>query len=265
MSSDSAKKPRSNSAEESGTRARRERREYPRLHACPLCYQVLDQPGLTAGGWPLALPAAEAVQAVGANVDDERLTVEMANGATISVPTSWSSRLLNASPQQRSAVVTSESGESLHWSEIDEDIGVSHLLGIPEDVASAARGASIHPPPSQSPVIHHVLALLLVVFRAEAAALRKQGLVAHALRIRSSGGGSVTLTVESGPKPEGSMTVLAVLAASADGSSIEVSITDDDGGVLSQIGSASVDETDAGPVAFALARAGIARLGARLP
>lgn len=58
--------------------------------------------------------------------DDSRMFVELADGRTIAVPLAWFPRLLNATPEQRAAVLLSARG--LHWEAIDEDISVDGLL-----------------------------------------------------------------------------------------------------------------------------------------
>ncbi|HYG29507.1 MAG TPA: DUF2442 domain-containing protein [Allosphingosinicella sp.] len=60
--------------------------------------------------------------------DDERLTVDLADGRTISVPIAWYPRLLNATPEQRSRWEVAGAGFGIHWPELDEDLSVAGLL-----------------------------------------------------------------------------------------------------------------------------------------
>ena len=63
-----------------------------------------------------------------ARVDDETLTVELADGRTISVPIVWFPRLAHASPAARNAWVLLGDGRGVHWPDADEDVRVEGLL-----------------------------------------------------------------------------------------------------------------------------------------
>lgn len=151
---------------------------WPRSHS--LCRHRLEPPGHTVDGSPLALPAAAAARAVRVVIDDEHITVDLVTGATITVPTAWSTRQPQATPGQRAAQLISEDGGSMLRDEIDEDIGVSHLLGIPEELASAANGSTIHPPHPDAEITQHVAALVLALLRGAAYRLRRSGVGARA-------------------------------------------------------------------------------------
>lgn len=70
------------------------------------------------------------VSAVGTHVDvtSDRLTVELADGRSVSVPLVWFPRLLKASPEERSHWELIGEGEGIHWPGIDEHISVEGLL-----------------------------------------------------------------------------------------------------------------------------------------
>ncbi len=69
---------------------------------------------------------------------DDTLTVDLADGRTLSVPLAWYPRLLHATPEQRADWRLSGGGYGIHWAQIDEDISAEGLLkGIP-----APRGAT---------------------------------------------------------------------------------------------------------------------------
>ena len=81
----------------------------------------------------LALSADERVKDV--HFTDELLSVDLADGRTISVPILWYPRLLNATPQQLSNWETCGAGYGIHWPEIDEDLSTEGLLrGAPAPV-----------------------------------------------------------------------------------------------------------------------------------
>lgn len=61
-------------------------------------------------------------------LDDQRLTVDLVDGRTISVPLAWYPRLLNATPGQRANWRIAGGGFGIHWPEVDEDLNTEGLL-----------------------------------------------------------------------------------------------------------------------------------------
>jgi hypothetical protein len=61
-------------------------------------------------------------------VTDDTLTVELDDGRTVSVPTAWYPRLVNASKEERNNWRLIGKGRGIHWESIDEDISVEGLL-----------------------------------------------------------------------------------------------------------------------------------------
>ena len=59
---------------------------------------------------------------------DDTMTVDLADGRSIAVPLAWYPRLVNATPQERSAWHIIGQGHGLHWDALDEDISVENLL-----------------------------------------------------------------------------------------------------------------------------------------
>jgi Protein of unknown function (DUF2442) len=73
---------------------------------------------------------------------DDTLTVELADGRTVSVPLAWYPRLLHATTAERAEWQLMAHGEGIHWPRVDEDISVSSLIaGRPsaEGAASLQR------------------------------------------------------------------------------------------------------------------------------
>ena len=65
-------------------------------------------------------------------VTKDTLTVDLADGRTVSTPLAWYPRLLYGTPQERRKWRLIGDGEGIHWPELDEDISVEHLvLGKP--------------------------------------------------------------------------------------------------------------------------------------
>jgi hypothetical protein len=65
------------------------------------------------------------------SVDDDKLTVSLADGRRISIPLAWFPPLLHATPEQRRNFELLGDGDGIHWPEIDEDLSVAGLLRVP--------------------------------------------------------------------------------------------------------------------------------------
>jgi hypothetical protein len=59
---------------------------------------------------------------------EEALTVELADGRTISVPLLWFPRLAHGTPAERNNWRLIGGGTGIHWPDLDEDISVASLL-----------------------------------------------------------------------------------------------------------------------------------------
>lgn len=68
--------------------------------------------------------------AVDVSCRDRALRVALADGREISVPLSWSPRLLGATPEERKQWRLIGGGVGIHWEAIDEDISVESLLRL---------------------------------------------------------------------------------------------------------------------------------------
>jgi hypothetical protein len=71
---------------------------------------------------------------VDVRMDDDALSVDLADGRTISVPLTWFPRLLHATPQARANWQLAGGGFGIHWPDVDEDLSSAGLL----------RGAPAH-------------------------------------------------------------------------------------------------------------------------
>ena len=80
--------------------------------------------------------AGEKIKAV--RIDEDLLTVDLADGRTVSTPLVWYPRLLHATPAQRRNFVISAAGFGIHWPEIDEDLSVQGMLA-----GAAAPGVKV--------------------------------------------------------------------------------------------------------------------------
>jgi hypothetical protein len=62
------------------------------------------------------------------HVDDHRLTVDLMDGRTITVPVAWYPRLFEATPAQRQNWEVAGGGYGIHWPDVDEDLSTEGLL-----------------------------------------------------------------------------------------------------------------------------------------
>jgi hypothetical protein len=65
--------------------------------------------------------------------DAEHIHVSLADGREISAPLDWFPRLLRATNELRLQWELIGRGVGIHWEDIDEDISVAGLLGLPND------------------------------------------------------------------------------------------------------------------------------------
>jgi hypothetical protein len=66
------------------------------------------------------------------NVTDESLSVDLADGRTITVPLAWYPRLSHGKPEERNNWRLIGNGQGIHWPDLDEDISVDNIvLGQP--------------------------------------------------------------------------------------------------------------------------------------
>ena len=62
------------------------------------------------------------------SVTDESLTVDLADGRTISVPIAWYPRLSHGRPEERNKWQLIGNGKGIHWPDLDEDISVENIV-----------------------------------------------------------------------------------------------------------------------------------------
>ncbi|MEX0718473.1 MAG: DUF2442 domain-containing protein [Planctomycetaceae bacterium] len=72
-------------------------------------------------------------------IDDDSLSVELADGRTISVPLAWFPRMAHGTPEERADWRLIGGGRGIHWPALDEDISVDNLLaGKPSGESQAS-------------------------------------------------------------------------------------------------------------------------------
>jgi Protein of unknown function (DUF2442) len=90
-------------------------------------------------GMPSAVVTLILPRAVSVTMTDDTLSVDLEDGRTIAVPIGWYPRLAHGSAAERANVRISSAGYSLHWPELDEDVGVEGLLlGKPSTESAAS-------------------------------------------------------------------------------------------------------------------------------
>jgi hypothetical protein len=68
--------------------------------------------------------------AVDVKVTDDQILVVLADGRELAAPLAWSSRLTEASAEQRKNWRLIGGGQGIHWPDVDEDISVASLLKV---------------------------------------------------------------------------------------------------------------------------------------
>ena len=61
-------------------------------------------------------------------LSDDTLSLDLADGRTVSVPLDWYPRLLHATPEERGNWRLLGQGVGIHWPALDEDISVEGIL-----------------------------------------------------------------------------------------------------------------------------------------
>jgi hypothetical protein len=61
------------------------------------------------------------------SINGDTLTVDLADGRTISVPLTWFPRLSHATPEERANWQLIGRGTGIHWPDLDEDISIESL------------------------------------------------------------------------------------------------------------------------------------------
>lgn len=77
---------------------------------------------------PTSTSELSSVRAVGVNVTEDELSVDLEDGRTLLVPLAWYPRLLHGARQERTRWQLIGRGLGIHWPELDEDISVEGLL-----------------------------------------------------------------------------------------------------------------------------------------
>lgn len=89
---------------------------------------------------------------VAVKVTEDTLSVDLADGRTISVPLDWYPRLQCASPTEKENWTITEKGQGIHWNDLDEDISAAGLLaGKPSGESRASLKRWLHERQSPSP------------------------------------------------------------------------------------------------------------------
>ena len=70
--------------------------------------------------------------AMGVSFNDDSVMFDLADGRTLSAPLAWFPRLLSANVTQRSNWKLIGRGYGVHWPDIDEDISILGLQGLPD-------------------------------------------------------------------------------------------------------------------------------------
>jgi hypothetical protein len=77
------------------------------------------------------MPISLSAEAIDVDFVEASIRVALADGREVSAPIAWFPRLRDASPQQRANWRLIGHGEGIHWPDLDEDVSVNALLGLP--------------------------------------------------------------------------------------------------------------------------------------
>ena len=67
-------------------------------------------------------------RALRVTVTDDTLSVDLADGRSISIPLAWYPRLVHGRPEERQNWRIIGDGEGIHWPDLDEDLSVDGLI-----------------------------------------------------------------------------------------------------------------------------------------
>lgn len=76
--------------------------------------------------------------------EGDTLVVALSNGREVRAPVSDYPRLAGATPEQRANCQIEAFGTSIHWPDVDEDIGVNYLIGVSEEELDRFAGFTIY-------------------------------------------------------------------------------------------------------------------------
>ena len=76
----------------------------------------------------ISIDKRDEVLATNLHFADDSLTVDLADGRTITVPLSWYPRLEHATKQERENWEILLDGEGFHWPDLDEDLSVDGFV-----------------------------------------------------------------------------------------------------------------------------------------
>jgi hypothetical protein len=89
-------------------------------------------------------PTIRPATTVDVRVTEDRLHLVLADGREISTPLDEFPRLRHATQEQRDHWEITDFGLAVRWPDIDEDIGLAGVLGVPETLLEEAAGYTIH-------------------------------------------------------------------------------------------------------------------------
>lgn len=80
----------------------------------------------------MSITAPKQALASAVRFEGDMLYMLLNDGRELGMPIVWSERLSKASPQQRQHWEPIGRGSGIHWPDVDEDISVAGLLGVPD-------------------------------------------------------------------------------------------------------------------------------------
>ena len=76
----------------------------------------------------ISAPEINLPRATSVHVTDDTLTVDLSDGRTVAVPSTWYPRLVHATAAERSNWRLIGNGSGIHWPDIEEDLSIEGLI-----------------------------------------------------------------------------------------------------------------------------------------
>ena len=71
---------------------------------------------------------SSAIKATAVRLTEDALSIDLADGRTVTVPLAWYPRLLHGAASERKNFRLIGGGEGIHWQDLDEDISIEGIL-----------------------------------------------------------------------------------------------------------------------------------------
>ena len=88
-------------------------------------------------------PAVDVGHATDVRCDGGSLHLTLSTGRVVQVPIEQYAWLADVSPRLRAAVEVVDFGTAIRWPELDVDLGVASIIGVPEEAVARSAGYDV--------------------------------------------------------------------------------------------------------------------------